>query len=121
MLDLTVDMRVEAATLAAEVRQLRTEHRRATKKARRYRLKQHDGAGVAGLKRDGIYFEMLDTKRTSRLHHLTRMMLKGKDYHVVEQLTYHRVNADALYEYAWQWWPGVTEEYVLEWLGQEAA
>lgn len=118
-MQLATDMRIENATLSAEVKQMRIEHRRARDRARRLRLKEHAEAGMAGLERAGIYRDWQDVKRTARLHHLTRMMLKGRDYHKVEAFTYHRVQVEELTEYAWSWWPGVTEEFVAEWLGQD--
>jgi hypothetical protein len=97
------------------------EHRKLRNKARYLRSKQSKGAGVVGLKRNAMYNDLQDVKRLARYHHLTRMMLKGVDYDRVEAFTYHRVNAQELADYAFTWWPGITEQYVYDWLGQEAS
>lgn len=123
MLDVTTDMRIEAAVLAAESKQLRVEGKRQLRRARHLRDTQASAAktGLAYLKYNGLYQQRMEARAEARLLHLSRMMLKGKDYLTVEQTTHHRVNADDLAEYVWAWEPGITSEYVAEWLGQNDA
>jgi hypothetical protein len=142
MLERKVDMRVEAATLAAEVRQLKIEERRALGTARRIlflktdeqtdnrgrkytkRVRTQDPERVAKSrlayhKHRNIYLERMACRREARLHHLARMLLKGVDYHRVEAVTYEKVDAEELYERVWQWDPSITEDYVVEWLNYD--
>lgn len=142
MLERTIDMRVEAATLAAEARQLKKEERRALRSARRIlfagkeagadnqgntwtkRIRTQDPQRIAksrlGYHRHRtIYDERMACRREARLHHLARMLLKGQDYYKVEAFTYERVNAEELYERVWQWDPSITEDYVVAWLNYD--
>ncbi len=127
MLQRNTDMRVEAATLAAEARQLRIEGRRAIRNARRLKDKgQEQGSNVSDasvclgyLNYNNIYLERMLTRREARLHHLARMMLKGKDYCDIEPITYEQVNAVELYERVWQWEPSVTPEFCAAWLNYD--
>ena len=128
MLDRITDMRVEAATLRGESRQLRLEETRALRKARKLlsqdRLTNDNTGprvGLAYLRHQNIYVERMAVRRESRLHHLARMLLKEKDYFVVGATTYHRVNAQELFDRVWQWDPSISFEYVCIWLGQTTA
>ena len=124
MLDRKTDMKVEAATLAAECRQLRLEGRKALRKARKVKDKSKEqGSKVTETKvaltyskYRNIYVERMLARKEARYHHLARMLLKGQDYHNVEPITYERVDPVELYERVWQWDPAVSYELVEEWL-----
>ena len=124
MLDRKTDMKVEAATLAAECRQLRLEGKRALKKARKVKSKQKEqgskvtngSVSLSYNKYRNIYLERMLARKEARYHHLARMLLKGRDYMTVEPVTYERVDAYELFEKVWQWEPAVNYELVEEWL-----
>ncbi len=59
------------------------------------------------------------TRHEARLHHLTRMLLKGKLYREVEATTYHRVDPEELFHRAWQWDPTIEYGFVETWLEQD--
>lgn len=142
-MDTITDMRVEAATLTAEARQLRIESKRTLRRARRAAFTLTTGTDDRGRKytkrvrvqdqkREGkarlayhnyntIYQERMAVRREARLLHLARMLMKGVEYHTVEAFTYERVDVDELYSMVWGWCPTMTREYVAEWLGQDAA
>lgn len=128
MLNRNVDLRVEAKTIEAEAKALKLEEGRALKRARRLlagnRMTNTDTdarTGLAYLTHRNIYVERMNVRREARLHHLTRMMLKGKDYADIEPFTYHRVDPTELYERVWQWEPSVSLDHCVIWLGQDAA
>jgi len=119
MLPRALDMKIEAVTLAAESVQLRREGRKALRNARYKAHNQQPSSGVAYHTYHSIYLERMDVRRNARLHHLARMLLKGKDYADVEAYTYERVNAEELSDRVWQWDPSVTQSYVDAWLGRD--
>lgn len=121
MLNTITDMRVEAASLAAEGRQLSVELKKAIKRARRSRDLQKPAATTALRYNEyrNVYLEKMGCRKEARLHHLARMMLKGQDYHKVEAFTHHAVDADELYERVWNWDASIEYEFVLAWLNRE--
>ena len=115
MLDTTLDMKIEAASLAEENRAIRREERKVLKKARRMRSKQLP-SNMAYMQFNNLYLERMRTRREARYLHLARMFLKGRNYRQVEQTTHHAVDVEELYDTIWEWAPFVTPEYIVDWI-----
>jgi len=112
----TIDMRVEAAILTAENKQLRIEGGRVLKKARRQASKQDGKSVLSYAQYHNLYVERMRCREEARYLHLARMLLKGKQYVQVEQTTHHNVNAERLYNAVWQWEPEANYDLVESWL-----
>jgi len=118
MLNRNVDLRVEAVTAASEIRQLKREERRALKAARRAKGTNTNVALSYATHRN-IYLDRMNCRREARLLHLTRMLLKGCDYPMVEPTTHERVSAEELANRVWQWEPSIPEDFIVSWLNYE--
>ena len=122
MLKRNVDLRVESVTAAAEIRQLKTEERRALKAARHIKQRNNftnTDAAMSYASHRSVYLERMACRREARLLHLTRMLLKGRDYRTVEAVTHSCVSVSELADRVWQWEPSVSEEFVYDWLNYD--
>jgi hypothetical protein len=112
----TVDMRVEAAILTAENKQLRIEGRRTLRKARKQAAKQNSKSRLTYAQYHNLYLERMKCRQEARYHHLARMLLKGRTYTQVESTTHHNVCAERLFDTVWQWEPEANYNLVESWL-----